>query len=63
VPEQADLARILATWDGRDKADAAAPLIYHRLYQQIAFETFVDEMGEPLAMDYLKQCKRCLQPT
>ena len=55
VPQHADLARILAAWDGRDKADAAAPLIYHRLYQQVAYETFVDEMGEALAMDYLKQ--------
>jgi penicillin G amidase len=55
VPEHTDLASILAAWDGRDKADAAAPLIYHRLYQQVAYETFVDEMGESLAIDYLKQ--------
>lgn len=53
-PEHADLAGLLKDWDGRDDAEAAAPLIYHRLYQQIAYETFVDEMGEDLAKDYLK---------
>lgn len=55
TPDHADLARLLSGWDGRDDADAAAPLVYHRLYQQIAFETFADEMGEALAKDYLKQ--------
>jgi penicillin G amidase len=54
-PEYADLAAVLADWDGRDDADAAAPLIYQRLYQQLAYETFVDDMGEDLAKDYLKQ--------
>ena len=52
--DHADLASLLADWDGRDDAEAAAPLLYHRLYQQIAYETFVDEMGETLARDYLK---------
>ena len=55
TPDQADLAAILRAWDGRDDAGKAAPLIYHRLYEQIALETFVDEMGEALASDYLKQ--------
>lgn len=55
TPDHADLAAILKRWDGRDDADKAAPLIYHRLYEQIARETFVDEMGEALANDYLKQ--------
>lgn len=50
----ADLAVLLADWDGRDDAEAAAPLLYHRLYQQIAYETFVDEMGEALVKEYLK---------
>jgi penicillin amidase len=53
--DHADLAAVLADWDGRDDADAAAPLIYQRLYQQLAYETFVDDMGEDLAKDYLKQ--------
>jgi penicillin G amidase len=50
----ADLAALLKDWDGRDDAEAAAPLVYHRLYQQLAYETFVDDMGEDLAKDYLK---------
>jgi penicillin amidase len=54
VPEQADLLAVLAAWDGRDNADQAAPLIYQQLYQRIAYETFVDELGEPLAKQYLK---------
>jgi penicillin amidase len=54
VPEQADLAAILRGWDFHDRADQAAPLIYHQIYQRLAFETFVDELGEPLAREYLK---------
>ncbi len=53
-PEQADVVAILSAWDGRDSADQAAPLIYQRLYQRIAYETFVDELGEPLAQQFLK---------
>ena len=52
-PAQADLAVILAAWDGRDRLDQAAPLIYHRIYERLAYETFVDEMGEDLARAYL----------
>lgn len=52
-PAHADLAAMLAAWDGRDRADAAAPLLYHRLYERLAYETFVDEMGEELARKYL----------
>lgn len=54
-PAQADLARILADWDGRDDAAQAAPLIYHRLYERLAYETYVDEMGDALARSYLGQ--------
>ena len=54
VPEQAELVAVLSAWDGRDNADQAAPLIYQRLYQRIAYETFVDELGEPLATQYLR---------
>ena len=51
----ADLARILAAWDGRDDKDLAAPLIYHKLYERLVYETYVDEMGDKLARDYLGQ--------
>ncbi len=50
---QADLAAILESWDGVDRADAAAPLIYQELYREIALGTFGDELGEPLASDML----------
>jgi penicillin amidase len=54
-PGHADLAALLEAWDGHDRADSAAPLLYHRLYERLAWETFVDEMGEPLATAYLEQ--------
>ena len=52
-PANADLARILAAWDGRDDKDQAAPLIYHTLYERLVYETYVDEMGDKLAREYL----------
>lgn len=54
VPEHRDFAEILAGWDFRDRADQAAPLLYHQIYQQLAWETFVDDLGEDLAARYLK---------
>ncbi|HXF44765.1 MAG TPA: penicillin acylase family protein [Burkholderiaceae bacterium] len=53
VRAHADLAALLEQWDGRDRADAAAPLLYHHLYERLAYETYVDEMGEELARTYL----------
>ena len=52
-PAQADLVAILSAWDGVDRADQSAPLVYQRIYQRLAYETFVDELGEPLARDWL----------
>lgn len=52
-PANADLARILAAWDGRDDKDLAAPLIYHTLYERLVWETYVDEMGDKLARSWL----------
>ncbi|HOM13215.1 MAG TPA: penicillin acylase family protein [Rubrivivax sp.] len=54
-PVNADLARILAAWDGTDDKNLAAPLIYHTLYERLVWETFVDEMGDKLARDWLGQ--------
>jgi penicillin amidase len=50
---QRDLAAILESWDGVDRADAAAPLIYQELYREIALGTFRDELGEPLVNEML----------
>lgn len=52
-PANADFARILDAWDGRDDQDAAAPLIYHHLYERLAYETYLDEMGDKLARSWL----------
>ena len=49
----ADFARILEAWDGRDDKDLAAPLIYHALYERLVYETYVDEMGDKLARNWL----------
>jgi penicillin amidase len=54
-PAHADLARILADWNGKDDKELAAPLIYHKLYERLAYETYVDEMGEKLARAWLGQ--------
>src|SRR5690606_2536824 len=54
VPEHADFVAILTAWDNRDQADQTAPLIYQALYQQIAKETFIVELGEKLADAWLK---------
>jgi penicillin amidase len=52
-PTQGDLAKLLETWDGVDRAEAAAPLVYQALYREIALGTFVDELGEETAADML----------
>ena len=54
-PVNADFARILQAWDGRDDKALAAPLIYHTLYERLAYETYVDEMGDKLARTWLGQ--------
>jgi penicillin amidase len=54
-PANADLARILAAWDGKDDKTLAAPLIYHTLYERLAYETYVDEMGDRLVRAWLGQ--------
>lgn len=52
-PAQRDLAALLAGWDAHDRADSAAALVYHRLYEQLAYETFADELGDELARAWL----------
>ena len=54
-PQQADLVALLEKWDGRDTADQAAPLVYHRWYEELALQTYADEMGSELAKKYLGQ--------
>lgn len=49
----ADLAGLLETWDGVDRAEQAAPLVYQALYREIAIGTFADELGAQTAKDML----------
>ncbi|RJX28689.1 MAG: penicillin acylase family protein [Desulfarculus sp.] len=43
------LGRLLAAWDHRDRADAAAPLIFQAVYNRFALLVFRDDLGEDLA--------------
>ena len=52
-PAQRDLADLLAKWDGVDRAEQAAPLVYQALYREIAIGTFADKLGEDLTKDML----------
>jgi penicillin amidase len=52
-PAQRDLAAILEKWDGVDRADQAAPLIYQALYREIARGTFSDKLDEDTLNDML----------
>ena len=52
-PAQADFAALLEKWDGVDRGDEAAPLIYQALYREIALGTFADELGDSTTKDML----------
>ncbi|MDP1902297.1 MAG: penicillin acylase family protein [Rubrivivax sp.] len=54
-PEFAEWVTLLSSWDGSERADLAAPLIYRHVYHRTAYESFVDEMGEDGARTYLKE--------
>jgi len=47
------LAALLQAWDGVDRADSAAPLVYQALYREVALGTFADELGADTASDML----------
>ncbi len=48
-PDTAELGRLLERWDFRDRADQAAPLVFHRVYERFALDVFRDELGDELA--------------
>jgi penicillin G amidase len=50
---QKDLAAMLEAWDGVDRADQPAPLVYQALYRHIALATFTPKLGEDVAQDML----------
>ncbi len=43
-----ELGDILTKWNFQDEANQAAPLVFHRVYEQFAFDVFKDELGEEL---------------
>ena len=52
-PAQRDLAALLEKWDGVDRADQAAPLVYQAMYREVALGTFTNKLGEDAAKDML----------
>ena len=48
-PDTEVLGKLLEQWDFRDRADHAAPLVFHRVYERFAREVFRDELGDELA--------------
>ena len=52
-PAHKDLAAILESWDGVDRAEQAPPLVYQALYRQIALATFTPRLGEDVTQDML----------
>ena len=53
-PELKDIADILRRWDLMDTKEQAAPAIFQSLYRHFALRVFRDELGEELAVEYLK---------
>jgi penicillin amidase len=48
-PDTEALGKLLEGWDFRERADQAAPLVFHRVYDRFALEVFRDELGEETA--------------
>ena len=53
-PALQEITRILADWDFMDATMQSAPAIFQSLYRHFAWRVFVDELGEELALEYLK---------
>jgi len=47
--ETEDMAWVLGGWDFRDEPDQAAPTLFHGIYEQAAYLTFQDDLGEDRA--------------
>lgn len=53
-PETAELGQQLASWDYNETLTSVPTTIYHSMYRKLAYLTFHDELGDELAMSYLK---------
>ena len=49
-----EVAAILRDWDFMDTREQSAPAIFQSLYRHFALRVFRDELGDELAMEYLK---------
>ncbi|MBI5551987.1 MAG: penicillin acylase family protein [Desulfobacterales bacterium] len=47
------MGRILQTWNGTDGSDQAGPLLFHSLFNELARQTYTDELGEALSQAML----------
>ncbi len=47
------MGRILETWNGTDSRDQAGPLLFHSLFNELARQTYTDELGEALSQAML----------
>lgn len=47
-PETRDLGDALAAWDHCDRPEAAAPAVFQAVYNELARQTFRDDLGEEL---------------
>lgn len=54
-PATRPLGGLLAAWDHRDQAGAAAPLVFQAVYNRFALLTYGDELGQDLARYMLDQ--------
>ncbi len=44
---------LLLTWDADSSKDSAAASVYNTFYVRLAYHTFVDELGEEIAAEYI----------
>lgn len=44
---------LLLAWDGNSSIDSAGASIYNTFYVRLAYQTFVDELGDELATEYI----------
>lgn len=49
-----DMAEYISQWDFMETKESVATTIFQNTYRHFAYEVFVDELGEDLAMVYLK---------
>jgi penicillin amidase len=54
-PQMKKALELLAKWGGNIQKDIAAPSIFNTFYVRFGFLTFVDELGDDLASEYISE--------